>query len=424
MTVLICSVGGSPEPIIKSIDTQQPEKVIYVVSQDSRTTIKTEIENKLTWRGVNDTQKITLTNFQDLLACVTDIRNGIEQAFTEMALPRDTVLVADITGGTKVMSAALTLAMMEYPSKFTYIGGNSRTKNGLGTVEDGHEIFMKLDNPWEVMALREVRDFTQKFNNGLFDAALQTVKDLVPKMGEKSKFYQSIADMIDGYRLWENFDHKAALNKLRQSKGRLEPYTLNSEKLSAFLRDLQENVDFLERVQNDALLLRGGGSSLPSGCGHAYLPDLIANARRRAGTGHFDDAVARLYSAIEKCAKIALMADCGINNSAVDLSLVPEAARAELRECTDAEGVIRIGLQRSFRLLQALGHPLGGAYDKQAEKLEKSLEVRNLSLLAHGYNPVSAELYQTFFAMVLTFVGVEENELPEFLKLDWKTLLI
>jgi len=72
-----------------------------------------------------------------------------------MRLPEDVRLVADITGGTKVMSSALTLVMMEHNhSRFAYVGGESRTKNGLGVVESGRETFMRQDNPWEVMALR------------------------------------------------------------------------------------------------------------------------------------------------------------------------------------------------------------------------------------------------------------------------------
>lgn len=44
------------------------------------------------------------------------------------------------------------------------MGGDIRSKNGLGVVESGHETFMKQDNLREVLALREVRSLARTFN--------------------------------------------------------------------------------------------------------------------------------------------------------------------------------------------------------------------------------------------------------------------
>ena len=95
--VLICSVGGSPEPIRKSIDQQRPRFVVYVASPASRKTIRKDIEDGLAWQGIEDTHVITLSDYQDLLACVRDIRNGLTTGLQAMSLPEDSLLVADIT---------------------------------------------------------------------------------------------------------------------------------------------------------------------------------------------------------------------------------------------------------------------------------------------------------------------------------------
>lgn len=422
--VLICSVGGSPEPIRKSIDQQQPRFVVYVASPASRKTIRKDIEDGLTWQGIEDTHVITLSDYQDLLACVRDIRNGLTTGLQAMSLPEDSLLVADITGGTKVMSAALTLVMMEYRSRFAYVGGDIRSKNGLGVVESGHETFMKQDNPWEVMALREVRSLARTFNRGDFASAMNIALELSRHVTGKEKFYAGIADLVQAYALWDAFDHKGALGKLRQALGRLEPFAVNHEALFRALALFKENLALLETIQQDGQCLRASKAPLPEGSGRAYLRDLLANAARRIAAGRHDDAVARLYCAIEKSAKIRLMAAHGIDNSRVPPERIPESLREPLLAMQDEDGIIRIGLQRSFQLLAALEDPFGATYLQHEEQLAKLLEARNSSLLAHGYNPVSEDTANKLFSLALCLLDATEAELPRFPSLDWKCLLL
>ena len=425
---LICSVGGSAEPVRKSIDHHKPRHVIYVASASSRKTIRQEIENMLEWHGIEDTHSITLSNFQDLLACVQDIRQGIAQGLEAMGLPENSLLVADITGGTKVMSAALTLVMMEYNSRFAYVGGDTRSKNGLGVVLPGHETIMRQDNPWEILALREVRDLASAFNSYEFTVANSIASQLGSKVPGKEKFYAGIADLVYAYSLWDTFDHKGALARMRQAIGRLEPFTVNSLLFLKLLDSVRGSLVLLEKIQQDAQFLRAAKPKLPQQCGHSYLCDLISNAIRRAKAGRYDDAVARLYSAIEKSAKIRLLSAYDIDNSHILPDKLPEQLpkelRSELLAMQSADGVIRIGLQKSFYLLAALSDPLGRAYEIHESTLQKSLEVRNLSLLAHGYNPVNEKTYNDFLAVALHFLEVTLDDLPKFPYMDWKSLLL
>ncbi len=423
-TVLICSVGGTPDPIRKSIDSLQPEYVIYVASPGSRKTIRLDIESALTWKGVADTEVITLVDYQDLLQCVQDIREGLEQSLNKMGLPHDTLLVADITGGTKVMSAALTLVMMEQErSRFFYIGGDRRSKEGLGVVESGHELLMHQDNPWEVTALREVRNLAHLFNSGRFAAALDIARRLAEHMAGREKFYAAVADVLEAYAAWDGFDHKTALKKLRQGIGRLEPYAYGHGRLHRQLEIFRRNGEELERVQLDAQGLLSP-DAVPQFGGRAYLIDLLANAERRAAAGRFDDAVARLYSAIEKSAKTALRIRHGIDNSNVDPERTPPSIRESLVAAADENGEIRIGLQKSFDLLEALHDPLGAVYSRHRETLYRALRSRNLSLLAHGFIPVRQGAYEMLRDVALEFLEIHREDLPQFPDLDWKSLLL
>ena len=422
MHVFVCSVGGSPEPVIKSINAHHPEKIIYVASSESRKLIRTGIEARLTWQGIVDTSIITLSDFQNLLTCVRDIRQGINQAWQELDLPEDTVLTADITGGTKIMSAALTLVMMEYPSRFAYVGGQTRTKNGMGVVEEGHETIIKLDNPWDVMVVRESQRLVRSFNAGLYLAALDCAKQLGDNLGDKGPFYHCLADVAQAYAQWDSFDHASAQKKMQQALGRLKPYALQSPPLAQLEQRLKENKAVLDAVCADAAHLRAATKKLPPDCGQWYLRDLVANARRCAAQGRYDDAVARLYSAIEKSAKIRLNAAYGIDNSHVELDRVPAAARQGLQERAGEGEDIRIGLTQSFSLLRELDDPLGEAYTACAVELGKNLQIRNMSLLAHGYNPVDTKAYEKLYTIALHFLGIEEDALPQFITLHWDAM--
>ena len=150
--VMVCTVGGTPSPLRTTICFHKPSHVIYMASPESRTTIRSGIEDGLEWR-IGDTQTVTLANYQDIVQCVRDMRKGIEDALRAMSLPEDTPLIADITGGTKIMSAALALVMMEFRSRFSYVGGGARTKDGLGVVESGSESVVQDANPWDVLGI-------------------------------------------------------------------------------------------------------------------------------------------------------------------------------------------------------------------------------------------------------------------------------
>ncbi|RRD69558.1 MULTISPECIES: TIGR02710 family CRISPR-associated CARF protein [unclassified Desulfovibrio] len=423
--LLICSVGGSPEPVRTSVDWHEPTHVIYVASPDSRKTIRQEIEASLTWKGVLDAEVITLEDPQNLLDCVRDIRAGIESSLQKMHLSEEALFVADITGGTKVMSAALTLVMMDYHSRFSYVGGDRRTKGGLGIVQAGYERCLQLDNPWNVMGVREIRGMVHAFNAGQFSAALETARDLAGRSTSgRQKFYRAVCDLTEAYYQWDAFSHGAAHQKLRQAIGRLEPYAMQNELLGAVCDACEKSREILAEVENDVRALRTTSGHLPPSCGMAYLRDLLANAQRKAELGCYDDAVARLYSAVEKSAKIALRVRYGIDNSNVDMGLVPECWREELREGQGDDARIRIGLQKSFLLLDALNDPLGKAYRMHEDALKRSLEARNISLLAHGYTPVGEDRFRDLFAVALVFLGMRKEDLPSFPRLNWKSLLL
>ena len=95
---------------------------------------------------------------------------------------------------------------------------------------------------------------------------------------------------------------------------------------------------------------------------------------------------------------------------------IPESLRAEFEQkYHDArEGKIRLPLFASYRLLDALGDELGQRFMARQEDIRKLLNLRNLSPLGHGENPVGHDGYGQFRALLVELLGIEVQDLPRF----------
>jgi CRISPR-associated protein (TIGR02710 family) len=150
---------------------------------------------------------------------------------------------------------------------------------------------------------------------------------------------------------------------------------------------------------------------------HLDILDLLANAQRRAELAcRYDDAVARLYSALESLARYRLEDEHGIANAEVPPEKVPEDVRAAYvdRYLDEEEGTLVLGLDASYRLLAALDDDLGKRYVDRFHELRQVLDVRNHSRLAHGRNPVRPQVYERLRDLLFDFADIEESDLPTF----------
>lgn len=421
---LILSVGGSPDPLILSLYHHRPARVVFIASEGSNAKVEEILEKTPDLRFRYET--ITLSDHENLVSCCREIREALPEKIRTLNLAGSPCLIADITGGTKVMSASLALAMMEFNSLFNYVGGTSRNKDGLGTVESGHEKMVQVANPWDVMGLRDAQNLVSAFNMGQYEAAKKNADFLVSRDIEYKAFYEALGNAIESFRKWDIFDYKSANPMLNQAIGRLASY--NNRRHSTFqplFKALEQARGKLNQLAEEASILRGAFQPLEGECGAAYLADLVANARRSAEKGRYDDAVARLYSAVEKTAKIALQKR-GINNSKVNRDTIEKAGGELAQKFTAISGdEFKLGLQDSFRLLTALepDNTAAKAFNLHKDELDKALEKRNMSLLAHGHNPVSESDYNKFFKMTLDFLGLTEADLYDFPKMKLDSVL-
>lgn len=434
-TVLICSAGTSPAPLIKSIDYHQPDYVIYMASKESREKIP-EINRALSWKGIKDIEIIDISDPENIASSMKEIRLGLQKFLKLKNFPNNVCLDADITGGTKPMSAALSQVVTELVKcRIFYVGGTQRNPEERMIVVNGKEKFIHVDNPWEEMGYSQSRRLAYAFNARQFQAAEAEALFLKEKRASYELFYENLAAIIRAFSLWEKFDYRQAFNLLKPAMGQLRHYNnYNFPSFMTLYEKLNSASEVLSAVRDDALPLFDKKYPLLERTGQKYLRDLLSNARSCARDGRYDDAVARLYSVIEKSAKIALK-QLGKDNSKLKLEDLREANEdfeekyaADIYENgggKEAKGA-KLGLAESFRYLRAISpeHELAKIYFENEKEITNALEARNSSLLAHGFLPINKEHYEKLFYAALKLLDVKEEDLWDFPQIKLEEILV
>ncbi len=420
--VVIVSVGGSHEPIVHCLNQQKPPYVIYFTSPDSRKMVRQKIEPELTFT-IKDLEFIVTPDPENLLESVAQIMRRLPSILDTWKLtPKD--LTGDYTGGTKTMSAALVLALIDYGCPFSYVGGTTRDKQGLGIVLRGKERMLHISNPWDTLAVNDLRDIALLFNKCRFLSARDRAERAAQRTRDRKDFFQTLATAIEGYGLWDSFDYGRALGKLGKARGIFTNLGQCAPLYQEFARNLVKNHEELKKIKEHyQAYITDKTNRRPPLDGTWLVRDLVANAIRRGEVEHkYHDAVVRLYSALEKIAKLRLLHHHGIDNSNADLDHLPDPALgAELeRTCRNSEGKIQIGLFKSFQLLKALSDPLGEKFLQRADDMRKIMDVRNHCILNHGFRAVQEKTYLDFKSIVMDFAEIRQERLPRFPHMDWR----
>lgn len=413
--LLIATIGGSPEPIAASLLHWRPARVIFVVSAETKAFVSSQILPSVQNAGWTDFDAgrydlLDVADAQDYTGVVARLRSLDGRISEWMRDRHGAEVIADFTGGTKAMTAGLALASAGWPCQISYVGGSVRTKEGVGIVVSGREQIVHARNPWDALGYLAVEQALLLFDNGNFSAAgqlLESTRDRMADASQKREF-QALATLCQLCELWERFQHKDALSKLRALQR-------DKNDLSALLGSHRSGVVLRWIMLAEEKLKQLADPQAAPSSRLTLVRDLLGNAQRRIREGRFDDAVARLYRAIEALAQ-AWLQEYGFTDTAkVPLGKVTEPLRTEWqsRAC---DGVVKLGLQDDYALLAALGDPLAARFrEATLDDPQRSLLVsRNSSILAHGYAPVGKDVAQKLFAAALKLANIEASELNFF----------
>lgn len=414
--LLVCTVGGRPEPIVAAIKHYQPQRVLFIPSEKTMHVIESEIIPKVRQEGLELSsgkyEIIAITKEEDLTRCLEEMRSKLKDRVNRWINRGENYhAVFDFTGGTKCMTAALTLACHQWRCRFSYVGGTERTNNDVGVVVEGTEHVLRCPNPWDALGYEAVDDAMALFDKHDYAAAADLLDKAISGVSDEKvrKELSTFKLLSEAYDYWEKFRHGDASGKLKKCSQNANDFkALFHESVADMLRNsIKRHIEYLNGLYN---------LDTPS---MQKVYELVSNALRRESEKRWDDAVARLYRATEALAQVRLKEQYGIENTGkVNLDDVPASLR--LKWANRAEnGYLKLGVQDAYLLLKEFGDELGARFSELKWDTKHSiLTSRNQSILAHGFRPVSESTYNEFRDGFFRLSGIAAEDLPRFPTLE------
>lgn len=244
---MVVSVGGAPAPIIFSLNQSRPEYICFFASKQTQKIIEEEILPNLSFKPRHYDWIIT-PNAELLSDCYSQLIKRLPELMEKWEVdPKD--VCVDYTGGTKTMSVALALATIDRSCCYSYVGGDERSKGGVGVVVDGKEKMWFLDNPWDQIALAEKKETSILFNKARYASAADVLEKCIVRVSKEQKaFFKALHEMVIGYDLWDRFKHKDAEIRLYRCKDQIATFAFGSQKkeILSLVDKLEENITFLK----------------------------------------------------------------------------------------------------------------------------------------------------------------------------------
>lgn len=388
ITILLCTVGGAHQPIIKAIESTSPRYVCFFctdkdpgtgrpgsivqitgkgnVIKANRCDLKPTLPNIPTQTGLDaerfEVQKIPADDLDGAFFIMRDAVADMAERFPGARF------IADYTGGTKTMTAALVCAALERDDVDLQLVAGAR--RNIDRVQDGTEQAMAASvdrlrlHRSIVLYLRAWRRFAyHEAAEGLTGIRIAADSPDRPRLELARSLSRALAH-------WDDFEHESAL-------GLLDDYA--SRVASRFPQMLPTLRLLAQAKENDK-------RREP-----ARLFDLWLNAERRAAQGRFDDAVARWYRLMEWTAQWQLQTKLDVKTTAdFPSDKLPQNLRV-----APSDGKIKLGLMNAWQVVKYhLSGPARVFIDEHEDRLRGLLELRNNSILAHGFEPVKETDWQ------------------------------
>jgi CRISPR-associated protein (TIGR02710 family) len=404
--ILIISLGNSPEPVINCINSLRPERTVFVCSDGTRQLIDV-VRQKVRLPDFDSNQDVLLLRQRMSRKSDEGATNELDQLDLVYSRARDLIrklrdedpaccLTLDYTGGTKTMAAGLAMAAVDDGRIQLSLTTHERVKNQASISGYSAPV------PVSMAAIQTLRLLDQDLPHLLsrydYIAAEQLVQRIALLPGqdaETSTVLRRLRDLFVVLDAWDRFDHLRALEVL----------------LGLQERNLDQKLLFpLKRVIGSRRLLdtQAEEQNWPQMRGHGLeaVQDLLHNAERRASQDRFDDAVGRVYRALELAAQLSLKIKFGIDTGALNISLLPDDLREVYTKKQQRMGdePLKLALMASYDLLAELEHPVGLLWANKRSALMSSLHLRNESLFAHGFQSIDFGSWNLFREEVVGFL--------------------
>lgn len=432
---LLVTVGGSPDPILfsvqslRSADPHDPLEVVFVCSvapcptpslpqvvgeglpcnhpqADGSTVAGANLLLQLDIRNFNEIRHlIGIPDPDDLADAYQRIRDHIQGMRQQNPACR---MIGDYTGGTKTMSAAMAMACVEEGVEVGVVKG---LRTNLLKVDHSETTRLMDIAPLHV-TLRLQSQLIPILDLHNYGEAAHLVSLFQDSHGRRLPHAEPLLEQLKAaitlLEHWDHFQWKEALQQLEISQ------------LAIHGPDL---LDWWRRVVIAGICLEAKQPwlEIPRGItGYELVQDLVLSAERRGNRGWYDDAVARLYRALELLAETYITLELRIKQTG------RFNAKRRCLEFFDAEGHPIDGPDSKgvANLYRWISHyerridrqqGLGAIYADRKSRFQKLMTARNKSLLAHGLRPLARDRWLELQDDITFFVNqmLTSQEIPQ-----------
>ena len=425
---LIMSVGTSYEPLVQDIQLLQPGRILFLYTEKTECILDKVVKYcgldavRYSKREVNGTDPL-------------DIYREIKAAYLKWDRPDK--MYIDFTGGTKSMSAAAAMAGAVISVQLIYIG-STQYLTDFRKPKPGSETLYFISNPMEIFGDLEIEKafvLFDKYNYAGARKKLEELKESVPTpdIRQQLSFVYKLALAYEHWDALEFPEAYAAMCSLTHDLTRdsrlnrdflMMDFLPALKKQEAILKQLDELSVILKKKMNMEVLKEKN-----------YIVPLMftmyVNAEIRGKQEKYDMAALLLYRLLEMIEQRRL-AVYNLYASQMDYAEMvynterqPQfkgvSADERLRLLKETVGAIRkelfpgrkvstylpeqISLLDGFILLQALNDQIsevkeGRPLDK-LKRIRSKVSLRNNSIFAHGFGPVSEADFVRFRSFVI-----------------------
>jgi CRISPR-associated protein (TIGR02710 family) len=406
---LLLALTDAPDLAVYVINRLNPELLCFFAPETMKYHIEQSVQPKIQ-QMPKRWDCIVTPNAADVITCHQTLSRTIHDLFRTWEVQSGEVVV-DLTGATPAMAAALASTTLPWTSRLvslTDVQGDRQADDSAIIIEGRQKTWLQ-GNPWDEAAQFARREACDSFNRGAFRSARLLFHNLEMRVsGGQKPLYRALADLSDGYGLWDQLQYRLAWEKIKGALKALDMASLwgGPPGLKALLPAIKTNSAFLEKLVLD-----------PAEVKELVGPDLLAHAHRRAQTHHDGEgAMVVLIRALEALAQRQLFKQYGVKTWDVRPEQLPQALQETCRTCylDDVDGKYKLPLQSQFRALAGLGDQMGQVFLREWPKMKPLLDAANHAVLGHGFEPIKMERFHQLYDIVLKLTGVTEPSLPKF----------
>ena len=400
---LLLAVQTDPTPTISILQRLHPEMVCFFLQESCKHVVESDVHPALSqmpqrwdWILTPDTESFP--------ACHKALAKDLGPLLTTWNVaPGD--LAIDLTSASPAMASAMTLVGFPFSTQVWLVSPNTSQEvtSGSSTQSDTSA------NPWDEEAPRLRQEACDLFNHGWHEAAARAFRTLEHRIsGGLKPFYRALADIAQGYGLWEQLLYRLAWEKLKSGIKALELASVwgGPPGMDRVIKTLKGNARFLESLVLDAKEIK------PS-----LTLDLLAWAKRRGDRGRDLEMAARvLLRGLEAAAQAQLSDRFKLKSWDITVEQLPKDLQdtCRTRYLNEIDGKYRLPLQAQFQALAGLGDPMGQRFITEWPKMKSLFDAADHAVLGYGFEPLKSERFHQLYELTLKLTGTAVSDLPVF----------